>query len=235
MGPGTHRHIPRGGSSGPRPLSLRGPAPHSEGVQHPGDSVGSGSHGSAGPPGRCGGRSPPLRLAGAGVEGQVSAHPGGHSHSPTPRPRSREGMASFQMRSSRKRPRGGTSREWGPPSPSPQPSWGLGWAEREPEGQGLTSRDTCISAWSVLRPPGTQMCGLTETQAPLTHRFCRSIRHLSNVHTVSQHHVPHTQMSEAHTRTQTCAHTVPCRYPDTDMHADTAMSPHSGHHTKPSD
>lgn len=64
-GPRTHRGTPRRDNSGPRLLSLRGPGLHSEEVQHPGDSAETGSRGSAGPPGRCGGRSPPPGLAGA--------------------------------------------------------------------------------------------------------------------------------------------------------------------------
>lgn len=89
--PRTHRHTPRRGSSGPRPLSRPGPGPHSEGARRPGDSVGTGSRGSAGPPGRCDGRTPPPpRLAGAQAEGQCecpSEKP--EPLTPTPRPRAR--------------------------------------------------------------------------------------------------------------------------------------------------
>lgn len=53
----THRRIPRVGSSDPRPLARRGPGPHSEAVQHPEDSAGSGSHVLAGLRGICDGRS----------------------------------------------------------------------------------------------------------------------------------------------------------------------------------
>lgn len=51
------RHIPRVGSSDLRPPGQRGPGPHSEGVRHPEDSAGSGSHGLAGLLGICDGRS----------------------------------------------------------------------------------------------------------------------------------------------------------------------------------
>lgn len=53
----THRRIPRAGSSGLHPPAQRGRGPHSEAVQPPEDSAGTGSHGLAGLLGKCAGRS----------------------------------------------------------------------------------------------------------------------------------------------------------------------------------
>lgn len=53
----THRHIPRPGSSGVHPPAQPGLARHSEGVRHPEDSAGIGSHGLAGLLGKCAGHS----------------------------------------------------------------------------------------------------------------------------------------------------------------------------------
>lgn len=51
----THRHIPRVGSIGLHPPAQQGLARHSEGVQHPEDSAGTGSHVLAGLLGKCAG------------------------------------------------------------------------------------------------------------------------------------------------------------------------------------
>lgn len=81
----THRHTPRGGSSGPHQPALQGPGLHSEGVQRPEDSAGTGSHESAGLRGRCGGRSPALQLAGHRVEEQHECSPQGLQSLPSPK------------------------------------------------------------------------------------------------------------------------------------------------------